>query len=45
MIRKILIIFSTEFLRITSNEIQVLVSIIIVISSLMYLIKYKPYSD
>jgi len=35
MVRKLMIIFATEFLRNTSAEVQVLVSIIIVILNLM----------
>lgn len=45
MFSKVLIIFATEYLRKVSNEIQVLISIIIIISSIMSIIKLRPYES
>jgi len=43
--RKLMIIFATEFLRNTSAEVQVLVSIIIVILNLMLQLRTRPFTD
>jgi hypothetical protein len=43
MTRKICVIFATEFLTSVSSEVQVLVSILIIIASIMSIIKIKPF--
>ena len=43
MTRKTCVIFATEFLTSVSSEVQVLVSILIIIASIMSIIKIKPF--
>jgi hypothetical protein len=43
MTRKMIVIFATEFLSSVSSEVQVLVSILIIIASIMSIIKIKPF--
>ena len=45
MMRKVLVIFATEYLKTISNEIQVLISVILVVTNILIVINLKPFID
>ena len=45
MMRKVLVIFATEYLKTISNEIQVLISVILVVTNILIIINLKPFID
>ena len=45
MFRKAAIIFATEYLSSISGEVQVLVSVVVMVASIMLIIKCRPFED